>query len=398
MMPEQRRDEKNTDQIAMASIEAGEKSDGRKNIEKFIGFRKARRYGFAIDGWLVLDKPIGLRSTAAVSRVQSLLRARKCGHAGTLDPAAEGLLPLALGTATKTVAYAMDSTKNYDITVRWGERSTTDDGEGEIEVTSDKRPCREDIESILGKFIGTIEQRPPTFSALRIDGKRAYALAREGKKVSLAARPVQIISLKLLEIINQDLARFSVDAGKGTYMRALARDLGEALGCYGRLHSLRRKRVGAFYEKHAISLDALEKIVHSEEQQSQTREDILSRLGGMLLPVESVLNEMPKLALDHNEQRKFRQGQSLLFVGGEQEERVAHIKSKQYVAVFSSYPLPKLLGIGSLHNGFFKAVRLFVQPSSSQKYLATHAIRKQRKNLQRHRTKNRSFTDNTINR
>ena len=245
-----------------------------------MGVRRARKHGLPINGWIILDKPIGLRSTAAVAKVQSLLRARKCGHAGTLDPAAEGLLPLALGAATKTVSYAMDSTKSYDIVVRWGERSNTDDSEGEIEETSDSRPTREQIEAILGKFIGEIKQRPPSFSALRIEGKRAYDLARQGKKVVLEPRIVRIESIKLVEVINENLARFAVESGKGAYMRAIARDLGEELGCCGRLESLRRKRVGAFGEKHAISLDALEKIVRNNNNETQAREEASREAGG----------------------------------------------------------------------------------------------------------------------
>ena len=343
--------------------------NGQNSPNGYMGLRRARKYGLAINGWIILDKPVGLRSTAAVAKVQSLLRARKCGHAGTLDPVAEGLLPLALGMATKTVSYAMDGTKNYDIVVRWGERSNTDDSEGEIEETSSSRPSREQIEGVLEKFTGEIEQRPPSFSALRIEGKRAYDLARKGEKVILEPRPVLIASLKLVEVIDKDLARFAVDTGKGAYMRALARDLGEVLGCLGRLESLRRRRVGAFYEKHAISLDALEKIVHSEDEKAQSREEVIARLGEHLLPIESVLAEMPRLVLERDEQRRFRQGQGLLFVSSHQRERITHIKEEQPIATFAadrssddvSYSLPKLLGIGSLVKGRFKAQRLFVE-------------------------------------
>ena len=355
-----------------------------------MGLRQIRKHGLALDGWLVLDKHVGLRSTVAVARVQSLLRARKCGHAGTLDPAAEGLLPLALGAATKTVSYAMDGTKVYDMVVRWGERSTTDDKEGEIEASSDARPSRADIESLLPEFTGEIMQRPPRFSALRIGGKRAYTLARQGEEVCLEPRKVRIFSLSLVEVLDEDRARFSVEAGKGAYMRAIARDLGERLGCFGRLQSLRRSRVGTFTEEQSVSLEKLEALFDkppaientSEKETSEkdigedapaplSREETFSRLGDLLLPVESALGAMPRLTLERWEQQQFCRGLGVLFAQAEQRERLAEINfaeinladinvsSADSIAVFSSVPESRLLGVGNLQQGRLKALRLF---------------------------------------
>ena len=353
-----------------------------------MGLRQVRRHGLALDGWLVLDKSVGLRSTVAVARVQSLLRARKCGHAGTLDPAAEGLLPLALGAATKTVSYAMDGAKIYDMVVRWGERRTTDDKEGEIEARSDARPSRSDIESLLPEFTGEILQRPPRFSALRIGGKRAYTLARQGEDVCLPPRKVRIFRLQLVEVLDEDKARFSVEAGKGAYMRAIARDLGERLGCFGRLQSLRRSKVGTFTEAHAVSLERLEELFDKPPTTEEvlpepsgedteaartplSRDETLSRLGALLLPVESALGSMPRLTLERWEQQQFCRGLGVLFVHTEQRERLADVVGARAdevadvvgdapVAVFSSAPSARLLGVGSLRQGRLKALRLFV--------------------------------------
>ncbi len=352
-----------------------------------MGLRQIRKHGLALNGWLVLDKPVGLRSTVAVARVQSLLRARKCGHAGTLDPAAEGLLPLALGSATKTVSYAMDGTKVYDMVVRWGERSTTDDSEGEVEASSVARPSRDAIESLLPEFTGEIVQRPPRFSALRVGGKRAYALARQGEEVCLQPRKVRIFCIRLVEVLDKDKARFSVEAGKGAYMRAIARDLGERLGCFGRLQSLRRSKVGTFTEQHAVSLEKLEALFDRRQAASEASEnsevsevsedsevsevpllydETLSRLGELLLPVESALGAMPRLTLEPWEQQQFCRGLGVLFAQPEQQERLAlagggsasHCSSGDSMAVFSSNA--RLLGVGSLLQGRLKALRLFV--------------------------------------
>lgn len=208
--------------------------------------RRSRRSGRRIDGWLVVDKPKGITSTHVVNIVKRLTQAQKAGHGGTLDPLATGVLPIALGEATKTVAYIMDALKRYRFTVRFGEARNTDDAEGEVVATSDRRPADEEIEAALPAFVGEIMQRPPSFAAVKIGGERAYDLARRGERVELEARPITIHSLLLVERSDPDHATFEAVCGKGAYVRALARDLGERLGCYAHVSELRRLSVGPF--------------------------------------------------------------------------------------------------------------------------------------------------------
>src|SRR5215469_15893676 len=203
-----------------------------------------RRKGDKVDGWLVLDKPVGLSSAAAVTAVRRLFNAAKAGHGGTLDPLASGVLPIALGEATKTVGFAMAGTKTYRFTVRWGERRTTDDAEGTVMATSAARPAAAEIEAALQRFIGEIEQVPPDFSAIKVEGRRAYARARAGETLALAPRRVRIDRLSLLDRPDADHARLETVCGKGTYIRSLARDLAAALGTLGYVADLRRVAVG----------------------------------------------------------------------------------------------------------------------------------------------------------
>jgi len=258
-----------------------------------------KRRGKAIHGWIIIDKPKGLSSSAAVDRVRRLTGAAKVGHAGTLDPMATGVLPMALGEATKTVSYLMDGAKAYRFTVRWGEQRDTDDAEGTIVETSDVRPTRDQILAVLGNFIGDIEQVPPVFSAIKIDGKRAYALARADQAPEMKARTIHIEDLRLLGLPDGDHAEFETVSGKGAYMRSLARDLGTALGTVGHIAQLRRTAVGPFDEKQAISLDKLESLRHS------------APLSEHLLPVETVLDDIPALALTETEARKLSHGQAI---------------------------------------------------------------------------------------
>ena len=214
-----------------------------------------------VNGWIVLDKPVGMTSTHAVSVVKRLFTAKRAGHAGTLDPLASGCLPIALGEATKTVPFVMDGRKIYHFTVRWGEERDTDDAEGRVIATDPARPSLEDIRALLPRFTGTIAQVPPRFSAIKIDGERAYDLAREGEVVELAARPVEIHRLDLVAAPDPDHAVLAAECGKGTYVRALARDMGRLLGCFGHVSALRRIAVGPFAEADAIALEALQEIV-----------------------------------------------------------------------------------------------------------------------------------------
>jgi tRNA pseudouridine55 synthase len=258
-----------------------------------------KRRGRPVHGWIILDKPLGLSSNAAVGRVRRTLDAQKAGHGGTLDPLATGILPIALGEATKTMSYVMDGLKAYRFTVRWGQSTNTDDGEGEIVDASDNRPTAADIDAILPKYRGNIEQVPPAFSAIKIDGKRAYAMARADEDVVLEARTVSVHDLQLTRLIDDDHAEFEMTCGKGTYVRSLGRDMARSLGSVGHIQTLRRTKVGPFSESCAISLDSLESLGHIAPDSDP------------ILPIETVLDDIPALALTIEEARKLKQGQAV---------------------------------------------------------------------------------------
>ncbi len=258
-----------------------------------------KRRGTPIHGWIVLDKPSGMTSSAAVGRVKRLTGAAKVGHAGTLDPLATGVLPMALGEATKTVSYLMDGLKAYRFTVRWGEARDTDDAEGTVTATSRARPTRDQIVAALDRFRGDIEQVPPAYSAIKVDGRRAYDLARDDLAPELAPRTVRIDDIALAAMPDRDHAEFRVVSGKGAYMRSLARDLAAALGTVGHVSALRRTAVGPFDEAQAISLEILESLGHS------------APLSEHLLPVETVLDDIPALALTEPEGRRLSHGQAI---------------------------------------------------------------------------------------
>jgi len=257
------------------------------------------RKGDKVDGWVILDKPLGMGSTQAVGKVRRLFGAQKAGHGGTLDPLASGVLPIALGEATKTVPFVMDGAKEYRFTVRFGEARSTEDAEGEVTETSDARPTDEALRAALPAFTGTIEQVPPAFSALKIDGKRAYDLARAGETVEMKPRRVVIDRLELVGRPDPNHADFVVGCGKGTYIRSLGRDLARAVGTVGHLSFLRRTAAGPFREEQAISLSKLEALGHN------------SRLLGALAPVATALDDIPALALTEAQATRLRQGQPL---------------------------------------------------------------------------------------
>jgi tRNA pseudouridine55 synthase len=259
-----------------------------------------RRKGEKIDGWVVLDKPVGLGSTPAVSRVRRLFGAQKAGHGGTLDPLASGVLPIALGEATKTVPFVMDGRKEYRFTLRFGEARATEDAEGEVTATSEVRPDDAAIAGALAAFCGEIEQMPPAFSALKVDGRRAYDLARAGETVELKPRKVLIERLEFLGRPDRDHADFLVGCGKGTYIRSLGRDLAIALGTVGHLSMLRRTAAGPFREAAAISLPKLEALGH------------IPALFGALAPVATALDDIPALAVTEAQADRLRQGQPVL--------------------------------------------------------------------------------------
>lgn len=265
-----------------------------------------KRKGRDVTGWLCLDKAAGQTSTQAVAAVKRLFGAAKVGHAGTLDPLATGALPIALGDATKTVHFVQDGRKVYRFTVRWGVETDTDDAEGKPVTTSDKRPDRAEIEALLPAFTGEIMQRPPAFSAIKIDGARAYDLAREGEAVVPDERPVAVHRLALVEIADRDHAVLEAECGKGTYVRALARDLGRRLGCLGHVVELRRHVVGPFSEETMVTLDSLAECREAGGH---------AALDARLKPVGFVLDEVPELALTPDAVARLRRGQPVLVRG-----------------------------------------------------------------------------------
>jgi len=258
--------------------------------------------GRRIDGWLVIDKPAGITSTEVVNRLKRAFQAQKVGHGGTLDPLATGVLPIAFGAATKTVPYVIDGAKEYRFTLRFGEARDTDDADGVVTAISDVRPTDAAIRAALPRFIGTIMQVPPRFSAIKVAGERAYDLARAGEVVELAPRPARVDAFTLEERPDADTAVFRVVSGKGVYMRSLARDLALALGTVGHIAALRRLRVGPFVEAMAVSLDSATALVQEDPAPS------------LLLPVETALADIPALALTGGEAARLSSGQALSLV------------------------------------------------------------------------------------
>ena len=269
---------------------------------------KAKREKHDVHGWVVLDKPVGMTSTHAVSVIKRLFTAKRAGHAGTLDPLASGCLPIALGDATKTVPFVMDGRKAYSFTVRWGEERDTDDAEGRVVASSDQRPTPEAIAALLPGFVGAIEQVPPRYSAIKIEGERAYDIARDGEEFELEARVVNIDRLQLEETPDPDHSRFTAECGKGTYVRALARDLGRLLGCYGHVSALRRTAVGPFAEADMISLERIEALCHRAAFGELS-------LADALLPVATALDDIPALAVSRADAARLQRGQAVLLRG-----------------------------------------------------------------------------------
>ncbi|HAU29261.1 MAG TPA: tRNA pseudouridine(55) synthase TruB [Rhodospirillaceae bacterium] len=299
-------------------------------------------------GWLIIDKPLGMTSNQVVGGVRRHLGIKGCGHAGTLDPLASGVLPIALGEATKTVAYAQTGSKDYAFTIRWGEFRTTDDFEGDVCETSPKRPTEEDILSILPRFIGEIQQVPPAYSAIKVDGKRAYALARAGQDVKLAARTVLVHDLRLVDMPSADEARFEVTSGKGFYVRSLGHDISSALGCAGYISALRRKRVGHFSLTHAMGWDAFTSHESSEV------------LANYLLPIETALDDIPALAATRQEAWRLRHGQTVLLTVAHRDLLTpsgrSEITGNGEVAVYSE---GRLVALGAISGNVLRSVRGF---------------------------------------
>jgi tRNA pseudouridine55 synthase len=286
-----------------------------------------------VNGWVNLDKPVGVTSTQAVGRLKYLFNARKAGHAGTLDPLASGVLPVAFGEATKTVPIVQEGAKAYRFRVRWGEESATDDAEGAIVARSDRRPAPAEIEALLPRFVGLVQQTPPTFSAIKIDGARAYDLARVGESFEIASRPITVYRLALMSA-DADAAVLEAECGKGAYVRAIARDLGRALGCYGHVIELRRTRVGPFDAGSAVPLDRLP--------------DDGQLMAGAMLPIQTGLAELPLLPVDRTGAAILRRGQPLLVRGALPHEGPA------WAACFGTP-----IAFGVVEDGYFVSSRVF---------------------------------------
>jgi len=303
-----------------------------------------KRKGDPVHGWLIVDKPAGLTSSAVVGKVRRLFNAAKAGHGGTLDPMATGILPIAFGEATKTVSYVMDGIKSYSFTVRWGESRTTDDAEGDIVQTSDIRPDATAIQAALPNFIGDISQVPPIYSAIKVDGKRSYDLARNDQAVELKARTIHVEKFELVDMPDADHARFSVVSGKGTYVRGLARDLAVKLGTLGHISVLRRTCVGPFDEKTAISLDKLEGLGHSAPPVDS------------LLAVETVLDDIPALALTEQEARSLQQGQPVAVLPVANRSSLGKVNPD---AVYRAMADGKLIALTKITGGAVRPLRVF---------------------------------------
>ncbi|PIE09744.1 MAG: tRNA pseudouridine(55) synthase TruB [Rhodobacterales bacterium] len=298
-----------------------------------------RRKGRDISGWMIVDKPAGVTSSAVVNKVRWALDARKAGHAGTLDPEATGLLAIALGEATKTVPYITDALKSYSFTVRWGQATNTDDTEGEVIATSDARPSEAEIKGALGNFLGDIMQVPPAFSAVKIDGERAYKRARDGEDVTLAARPLYVDELLLTDIPDADHAELEMTCGKGGYVRAIARDLGEALGCHGHVLTLRRLWSGPFDLEDAITWDEIERLARTPE------------LDTHLLPLERGLDGLTEMRCADGSIARLRNGNPAPVLG-----------SAEYgEEVWASYQ-GQAIAVGRYKSGELHPARVFVPP------------------------------------
>lgn len=301
--------------------------------------------GRPISGWLILDKPLDFGSTEAVSKVKWLFNAQKAGHAGTLDPLASGMLPIALGDATKTVPYVMDGRKIYEFTVTWGEERTTDDLEGEVTNSSDKRPSEAEIFAILPKYTGVISQTPPQFSAIKIAGERAYDLAREGEVVEIPSREVEIFRLTLLGTTENDEAHFEVECGKGTYVRALARDFGRDLGCFGHVSELRRTMVAPFAEDVMVPLENLIALEEIED-----RDERLATLDEYLIDTSEALSALPHLIINDDQAHRIKMGNPIILRG-----RDAPANQPEAYATARG----KLIAIGEITQGEFRPKRVF---------------------------------------
>ncbi|KRS13608.1 pseudouridine synthase [Roseovarius atlanticus] len=266
-----------------------------------------KRKGRDISGWLIVDKPAGLTSTAVVNKVRWAFQAKKAGHAGTLDPEATGVLAVALGEATKTVPFITDALKCYRFLVRLGQATNTDDAEGEVTAESSKRPSDEEIKAALSGFVGDIQQVPPKFSAVKIDGERAYKRARDGEDFEVSARPLWVEQLLMIDRLDADTVELELVCGKGGYVRSIARDLGEALGCYGHVVWLRRVWSGPFQAEHGVTMQQVEALAHD------------AKLDQYLRPLEEGLSDLPRVSCNEMSAARLRHGNPAPVIGADVE-------------------------------------------------------------------------------
>ncbi|CAN7216352.1 tRNA pseudouridine(55) synthase TruB [Mesorhizobium caraganae] len=317
--------------------------------------RRGKKKGRPISGWVVLDKPVGMGSTEAVSKIKWLFQAEKAGHAGTLDPLASGMLPIALGEATKTVPYVQDGAKIYRFTVAWGEERSTDDLEGPVTQNSDRRPAEVDVRTLLLKYTGVIMQTPPQFSAIKIAGERAYDLAREGETVDIPAREIEIGRLDIVEHA-ADRTLFEVECGKGTYVRSLARDMGRDLGCFGHIAELRRVEVEPFTQEDFVTVAELEAARFGEQREADGDADVVDApidfgaIDALLVDTAAALDCLPQIAISDEAATKIRLGNPVIIRG-----RDAPVEAEEACATARG----KLVAIGAIEQGMFKPKRVF---------------------------------------
>ncbi|QTN19748.1 tRNA pseudouridine(55) synthase TruB [Brevundimonas sp. AJA228-03] len=304
-----------------------------------------RKRGLVVNGWVCLDKPFELGSTDAVSRVRRLFDAQKAGHAGTLDPLASGILPIALGEATKTVPHLMEAEKVYRFTINWGVSTDSVDREGEIIGRSDVRPPVEAVRAALPAFVGEIDQTPPRFSAIKVDGQRAYDLAREGADFELESRRVTIHSAEVTDAPDADHIELTIRTGKGVYVRSLARDLAAMLGAEGHVSALRRERVGPFSIENAVTLDFLTDLVHRD-----------AALEG-LLPVATALDDIPELAVTEQDAFSLRQGRPIVLLPRQVETLKSRLRDGSRTV--SAFQGQTLVALGQLRAGRLEPDRVF---------------------------------------
>lgn len=304
-----------------------------------------RKSGLPIHGWVCLDKPLEMGSTEAVTRVRRLFDANKAGHAGTLDPLATGILPIALGEATKTVPFMMEARKAYRFVIEWGVSTDSVDREGREIARSDVRPTVEAVRAALPAFIGDIQQVPPAFSAIKINGERAYDLARSGETVELSSRAVTIHSAEVTAAPDADHVEIRIETGKGVYVRSLARDLAAALGAEGHVSVLRRERVGPFSTENAVTLDFLTDLVHRD-----------AAFEG-LLPVSTALDDIPELAVTEQDAFSLRQGRPIVLLPRQVETLKSRLRDGSRIV--SAFQGQTLVALGQLRAGRLEPDRVF---------------------------------------